>query len=131
MSVIFTRSTNKQEERKRIRKEQKKEKRLTNSMKYGSPRSSVIGSDNALSQKSEAELQSNKEQPEKNKRNVSGDYEDDDYYVGFTGFDKEVNLLALCVLCVLRVQRVFFSFSLFFLWACSNAFEETICSDNH
>uniref|UniRef100_A0A7S3GXW8 Uncharacterized protein n=1 Tax=Spumella elongata TaxID=89044 RepID=A0A7S3GXW8_9STRA len=77
------------EERKRIRKEQKKEKRLTNSMKYGTPRSSVIGSDNALSQKSEAELHSNKEQPEKNKRNVSGDYEDDDYYVGFTGFDKE------------------------------------------
>ena len=105
MSAIFARKNNKQEERKRIRKEQKKEKRLTNSMKYGSPRSSVIGSDNALSQKSEAELQSNKEQPEKNKRNVSGDYEDDDYYVGFTGFDKEVNSLTLCVL---RVQRVFF-----------------------
>jgi len=61
-------------------------------MKYGTPRSSVIGSDNALSQKSEGELQSSKG-PEKNKRNVSGDYEDDDYYVGFTGFDKEVKLL--------------------------------------
>lgn len=66
-------------------------------MKYGggSPRSSVFSSDNAISQKSDADFQSSKKEPEKSTRNVSGDFEDDDYYEGFTGFDKEVSIWLL------------------------------------
>ena len=69
------------EERKRIRKEQKKEKRVKNSERYSSKGGALLPTSSAAAELGEGDVVE--------KKIPSVDYGDDDYYEGFDGFDKE------------------------------------------